>query len=301
MIENADAPGTQADIDRFGFPAWHGWAISKAWRDGYAAAINEGGQAPCESTDGCTRAQVTWEQAISHAGTDHAMAAQPVPPSPAQPRASCPKEARGELCSCYFSGPHSYCPFADGGPLASTAQGEPQPIGWTDGTTVTGHYVKVKLAGWVSLPVGTPLYAAAAIEPLRAELERERVRLAACGVAAMQNTRTSAKDRMPPDAWAWSASYSDVCRAVDNEMNERERAERAEAERDALRAERDALREDAERWSALRALWVNNVVTLVPAFDEIPPAQTRFAIYLYKGKCFVGSTPTAAIDAARKA
>ena len=71
-----------ADIDRFGFPAWHGWAISKAWRDGYAAAINEGGQAPCESTDGCTRAQVTWEQAISHAGTDHEMAAQPVPPSP---------------------------------------------------------------------------------------------------------------------------------------------------------------------------------------------------------------------------
>ena len=47
-----------------------------------AAPTIEGGQAPCESTDGCTRAQVTWEQAISHAGTDHEMAAQPVPPSP---------------------------------------------------------------------------------------------------------------------------------------------------------------------------------------------------------------------------
>lgn len=75
----------------------------------------------------------------------------------------------------------------------------------------------------------------------------------------------------------------------------------ARTEAEAVKAERDALRADAERWSALRALWVNNVVTLVPAFDEIPPAQTRFAIYLYKGKCFVGSTPTAAIDAARKA
>jgi len=50
-------------------------------------------------------------------------------------------------------------------------------------------------------------------------------------VAALQNTRKSAADRMKRDGWAWSDSYSEVCRAVDREMDERDRAERAEAER----------------------------------------------------------------------
>lgn len=91
------------------------------------------------------------------------------------------------------------------------AQGEPQPIGWTDGTTVTGHYVKVKLAGGVSLPVGTPLYAAAAIAALRAERDALRAELA-------------------EDAGGWA------------------RAERAEAERERLRA-------DAERLDWLDVNW----------------------------------------------
>lgn len=114
----------------------------------------------------------------------------------------------------------------------------------------------------------------AALAAMGDDLERERVRLAACGVAAMQNTRTSAANgRMARDAWAWSASYADVCRAVDSQMDERERAEQAErkfeqAEMDHYAArehieqlkrklgqaerERDEAREDAERYRWLR-------------------------------------------------
>jgi hypothetical protein len=50
------------------------------------------------------------------------------------------------------------------------------------------------------------------------DLERERLRLAACGVAAMQNTPASVAERIGPGHPYYSASYGDVCRAVDREM-----------------------------------------------------------------------------------
>lgn len=53
-----------------------------------------------------------------------------------------------------------------------------------------------------------------------AELERERIRLAACGVAAMQNTKDShGKNQVDKDSPYYSASYADVCAAVDREMS----------------------------------------------------------------------------------
>lgn len=71
----------------------------------------------------------------------------------------------------------------------------------------------------------------------RAELERERMRLAACGVVAMSNTPESAARNREMHADYRSASCDDVASAVDREM--------------ALRAEVDALRADAERLSSL--------------------------------------------------
>lgn len=66
-------------------------------------------------------------------------------------------------------------------------------------------------------------------ERLREELKRERLRLSACGVAALANTPEDvAKYRFSPDNPYYSASYADVCAAVDREM--------------ALREERDELR-----------------------------------------------------------
>lgn len=50
------------------------------------------------------------------------------------------------------------------------------------------------------------------------ELETERMRLSACGVAALQNTERTMKDRITPDNPYWSASYKDVCNAVDREI-----------------------------------------------------------------------------------
>lgn len=53
---------------------------------------------------------------------------------------------------------------------------------------------------------------------LKEELEAERLRLAGCGVAALQNTEESKAKRITRDNPYWSASYGDVCGAVDREM-----------------------------------------------------------------------------------
>ena len=56
-------------------------------------------------------------------------------------------------------------------------------------------------------------------DELRAALEIERMRLAGCGVAAMSNTDESVKARINNLSPFWSASYGDVCAAVDREMS----------------------------------------------------------------------------------
>lgn len=58
---------------------------------------------------------------------------------------------------------------------------------------------------------------------LRDELERERLRLAACGVVAMSNTRETAERNRECHKSYKSASFNDVCAAVDREMALRER------------------------------------------------------------------------------
>ena len=55
-------------------------------------------------------------------------------------------------------------------------------------------------------------------DQLRKELEHEQIRLAACGVAAMANLDGGDPDRLAPDHPSYSASYGDVCRAVDREV-----------------------------------------------------------------------------------
>ena len=81
-----------------------------------------------------------------------------------------------------------------------------------------------------SIPVGALCWEAAdRIAELEAELERERVRVAACGVVAMANTRDSAREARQVLPEYRSALLCDVERAVDREMAERERREAAEA------------------------------------------------------------------------
>ena len=66
------------------------------------------------------------------------------------------------------------------------------------------------------------------IAALEADLERERIRLAACGVVAGANTRDSAAKVRQMSPEYRSASLDDVERAVDREIAERERREDAE-------------------------------------------------------------------------
>ena len=80
------------------------------------------------------------------------------------------------------------------------------------------------------------------IDALRIELERERMRLAACGVFAMSNTRETVKvNRQVRDEYR-SASLDDVCAAVDREMALRERVAELEAQNHALKRQRDEAR-----------------------------------------------------------
>lgn len=71
--------------------------------------------------------------------------------------------------------------------------------------------------------------AADTVDRLREELETERLRLAACGVAAMSNTESTVAQRIDRSNPYWSASYGDVCAAVDREMRLRERIATLEA------------------------------------------------------------------------
>ncbi len=83
---------------------------------------------------------------------------------------------------------------------------------------------------------------------LKDELERERIRLAACGVAALENTKACVNKRINKDNPYYSASYSDVCRAVDAEIRLREEVA-AQAKRiESLEKSLAACLEEATEW-----------------------------------------------------
>ena len=83
------------------------------------------------------------------------------------------------------------------------------------------------------------------IERLTAELETERMRLTACGVAALANTADSAARARDIRPEYRSASLDDVERAVDREIQLRD-------ERDELRRQLAEAEMDAERYRWLR-------------------------------------------------
>lgn len=82
-----------------------------------------------------------------------------------------------------------------------------------------------------------------------AELETERMRLAACTAAALGNTPASVSQRIAPGHPYYSATYGDVCRAVDAEMAHHERAEQAEA---VVKAWRELRAEEVRVWGPVK-------------------------------------------------
>lgn len=68
-----------------------------------------------------------------------------------------------------------------------------------------------------------------------AECEKLRMQLAACGVATKENTRKSREQRINKSSPFWTASYGDICEAVDREIALREECERLRREVATLR------------------------------------------------------------------
>jgi hypothetical protein len=69
------------------------------------------------------------------------------------------------------------------------------------------------------------------VAKLETELETERCRLVACGVVSLANTRCSAKKQRIMSPKYHSTSLDDVIRAVDSEMDLRDKNENLEKER----------------------------------------------------------------------
>jgi len=100
------------------------------------------------------------------------------------------------------------------------------------------------------LPNGCPIHGTACelvatltarCEALETEAETERIRLAACTTAALGNTPERVAERIAPGHPYWSASYGDVCAAVDREMTLRGRCEALTEENTKLQQEKAGL------------------------------------------------------------
>lgn len=107
---------------------------------------------------------------------------------------------------------------------------------------------------------------------LRTELERERLRLAVCGVIAMSNTEESVHKNREMNAEYWSASAADVAAAVDREMALRARV--AELE---LRARYVSQEEAHELQDILRTLVPTGRAFITSARELVDKHESRGA------------------------
>ena len=104
----------------------------------------------------------------------------------------------------------------------------------------------------------------------KAEAEHERMRLSACGVAAMMNTPETVMQRLSRDHPCWSASYGDVCNAVDREMEARKSLARLQQEREGLIAAIENI-----RLSAASALSYGHQATQKDAREMVERKELR--------------------------
>jgi hypothetical protein len=92
-----------------------------------------------------------------------------------------------------------------------------------DQAEITRLKAKVEMAEGQSLAnYQTAEWRKEEITRLRDENEQLRVQLAGCGVVALGNTIKAVKQRVSKGDYGWSASYGDVCDAVDREMRLRD-------------------------------------------------------------------------------
>jgi hypothetical protein len=87
---------------------------------------------------------------------------------------------------------------------------------------------------WHDREISAAEYAQALTLALKS-IEEYHMQAAAVMTATIQNTPTTIKDRIGRENPYWTQAYADVCAAVDREMRERARAEKAEAEIERLK------------------------------------------------------------------
>lgn len=110
---------------------------------------------------------------------------------------------------------------------------------------------------------------------LKADIECERMRLAGCGVAAMSNTEKTVAERIDRTNPNWSASYGDVCAAVDREMEYRAKCEAAEKSNLVLAAQVSDMRHQlTQALGAFEKNWAIDWNGLQRA-TETPTSQTE--------------------------
>jgi hypothetical protein len=90
----------------------------------------------------------------------------------------------------------------------------------------------------------------AEVRRLREELGLDRMRLAACGGAALANDSHGVAMRIDKGHRYWSPSYRSVCDAVDREM--------------ALRDENERLRAKVAAWESI----IHEIATAKPTLDD---------------------------------
>ena len=126
--------------------------------------------------------------------------------------------------------PPQHCHEVHGAPLAT--DGKLHLCGKCNNWHTESYCRALPCSGGDPAPVYCSKCVDTALRQARKELEREQLRLAACSVAARANTPDSAAGRINRDHPYWSASYADVCLAVDREMDLRAKLAAAERERD---------------------------------------------------------------------
>jgi len=115
-------------------------------------------------------------------------------------------------------------------------------LGFSEYTTESTKATLTSIARAIEAEATAPLLAR--IAELEKELETERMRLAACGVVALANTRESAEKARQMHSDYMSASCLDVMRAVDAEIGYREVIAELEAN-----AKRERERCAVEAWN----------------------------------------------------
>lgn len=190
------------------------------------------------------------------------------PANPNNPCAVCGKKAPAP------SVPDGWRPV----PLSATVEMRNAGRAHLTGITSYADSMALKVYGAMVAAAPTPPEPPADVALDAGDLERLRMQLAACTTAALLNTRETMAERITADNPYYSAAYADVCRAVDREVEYREKL--ADVARDAERYRwlLENARATAEHWGGRWSLVIDSPAPGKDASSEAINAAIDAAI-----------------------